>query len=65
MLIKNLPNKELYKFSEKIFHFNDGYMGSFGFAYDDNTYCGGGDYVSDICFYDIDKVLCVATMYAY
>ncbi|MGG7049257.1 MULTISPECIES: DUF6984 family protein [unclassified Campylobacter] len=65
MLIKKAPNKEVYKFSKKIFHFNDGSMGSFGFVYDDDKYCGGGNYMSDICFYDADKVLCIATMYVY
>ncbi|CAD7289823.1 hypothetical protein LMG7974_01906 [Campylobacter majalis] len=65
ILVKKLHNKEIYKFSKKIFHFNDENMGSFGFVYNDYEYCGGGSHVSDICFYDADGILCIATMYIY
>ena len=66
ILIKNSQseNKE-YKFSDEIFYFEDGKMGSFGFVYESNEYIGGGKYISDIEFYDIDGILCVATMFAY
>jgi len=66
ILIKNSQseNKE-YKFSDEIFYFDDGKMGSFGFVYESNEYIGGGKYISDIEFYDIDGILCVATMFAY
>ena len=66
ILIKNSQsdNKD-YKFSDEIFYFDDGKMGSFGFVYESNEYIGGGKYISDIEFYDIDGILCVATMFAY
>lgn len=66
ILIKNSQseNKE-YKFSDEIFYFEDGKMGSFGFVYGSNEYIGGGKHISDIEFYDIDGILCVATMFAY
>ena len=58
ILIKNSQseNKE-YKFSDEIFYFEDGKMGSFGFVYESNEYIGGGKH--------IDGILCVATMFAY
>ena len=66
ILIKNSQseNKE-YKFSDEIFYFEDGRMGSFGFVYESNEYIGSGKHISDIEFYDIDGILCVATMFAY
>ena len=66
ILIKNSQseNKE-YKFSDEIFYFEDGKMGSFGFVYESNEYIGGGKHISDIEFYDTDGTLCVATMFAY
>ena len=66
ILIKNSQseNKD-YKFSDEIFYFEDGKMGSFGFVYGSNEYIGGGKHISDIEFYDIDGILCVATMFAY
>jgi hypothetical protein len=66
ILIKNSQseNKE-YKFSDEIFYFEDGKMGSFGFVYESNEYIGSGKHISDIEFYDIDGILCVATMFAY
>ena len=66
ILIKNSQNDNKdYKFSDEIFYFDDGKMGSFGFVYESNEYIGGGKYISDIEFYDIDGILCVATMFAY
>lgn len=66
ILIKNSKseNKE-YKFSDEIFYFEDGKMGSFGFVYESNEYIGGGKHISDVEFYDTDGTLCVATMFAY
>ena len=66
ILIKNSQseNKE-YKFSDEIFYFEDGKMGSFGFVYESNEYISGGKHISDVEFYDIDGILCVATMFAY
>ncbi len=62
ILIKNSQsdNKD-YKFSDEIFYFDDGKMGSFGFVYESNEYIGGGK----LEFYDADGTLCVATMFAY
>ena len=68
ILIKNSfdeNRKKYYKFSDEIFYFADGKMGSFGFVYNSNEYIGGGNHISDIAFYDIDGVLCIATMFAY
>ena len=66
ILIKNSQseNKE-YKFSDEIFYFEDGKMGGFGFVYESNEYISGGKHISDVEFYDIDGILCVATMFAY
>ena len=67
ILIKNsfAKNKMKYQFSNEIFYFNDGNMGSFGFVYDTNEYIGGGEHISDMAFYDLDGILCIATMFAY
>ncbi|MDA3052737.1 hypothetical protein OFO01_04635 [Campylobacter sp. JMF_01 NE2] len=68
ILIKNSfdeNRKKYYKFSDEIFYFEDGSMGSFGFVYDSNKYIGGGKHISNIDFYDIDGTLCVATMFVY
>ena len=66
ILIKNSQseNKD-YKFSDEIFYFDDGKMGSFGFVYESNEYIDGGKHISDVEFYDADETLCVATMFAY
>ena len=49
ILIKNSQNDNKdYKFSDEIFYFDDGKMGSFGFVYESNEYIGGGKYFSDI-----------------
>lgn len=67
ILINNsfAKNKIKYQFSNEIFYFNDGNMGSFGFVYDTNKYIGGGKHISDMAFYDLDGTLCIATMFAY
>ena len=68
ILIKNSfdeNRKKYYKFSDEIFYFEDGKMGSFGFVYESNGYIGGGKHISDVEFYDTDGTLCVATMFAY
>ena len=62
ILIKNSQSdNKYYKFSDEIFYFDDGKMGSFGFVYESNEYIGGGK----LEFYDADGTLCVATMFAY
>lgn len=68
ILIKNSfdeNRKKYYKFSDEIFYFEDGKIGSFGFVYESNGYIGGGKHISDVEFYDTDGTLCVATMFAY
>ena len=52
ILIKNSQseNKE-YKFSDEIFYFEDGKMGSLGFVYESNEYIGGGKHISDLEFF--------------